>query len=126
MKLNAKVTLTLTAVFAVSVGAFLVFLVPFLGEQRATLLDKDQRLLSTLRDNYARDFIYDLLSENEDSLAIHLANLAGQRGLLWARASPSAASTCSTPWPSCSGTRPSPTRCSTAWPAPPSCCSCSS
>ena len=85
MKLNAKVTLTLTAVFAVSVGAFLVFLVPFLGEQRATLLDKDQRLLSTLRDNYARDLIYDLLSENEDSLAIHLANLAGQRGLLWAR-----------------------------------------
>jgi len=85
VRLNAKVTLTLTAVFAVSVGAFLVFLVPFLGEQRATLLDKDQRLLSTLRDNYARDFIYDLLSENEDSLAIHLADLAGQRGLLWAR-----------------------------------------
>ena len=85
MKLNAKVTLTLTAVFAVSVGTFLVFLVPFLGEQRATLLDKDQRLLSTLRDNYARDLIYDLLSENEDSLAIHLADLAGQRGLLWAR-----------------------------------------
>ncbi len=85
MRLNAKVTLTLTAVFAVSVGAFLVFLVPFLGEQRATLLDKDQRLLSTLRDNYARDLIYDLLSENEDSLAIHLADLAGQRGLLWAR-----------------------------------------
>ena len=85
MKLNAKVTLTLTAVFAVSVGAFLVFLVPFLGEQRATLLDKDQRLLSTLRDNYARDLIYDLLSENEDSLAAHLADLAGQRGLLWAR-----------------------------------------
>jgi len=85
MKLNAKITLTLTAVFATSVGAYLVFLVPFLAEQRASLLDKDKRLLSTLRDNYARDFIYDLLSENQDSLAAHLADLAGQRGLLWAR-----------------------------------------
>ena len=40
-----------------------------------------QAALATLRDNYERDFIYDLLSENAESLAIHLADLAGQEGL---------------------------------------------
>jgi two-component system nitrogen regulation sensor histidine kinase NtrY len=85
LSLNAKVTLTLTVVFASIVGAFLVFLVPFLREQRASLLEKDKRLLSILRDNYERDFIYDLLSQNEESLSAHLADLAGQRRLLWAR-----------------------------------------
>jgi PAS domain S-box-containing protein len=85
LRLNAKVTLTLVAVFASIVGAFLVFLVPFLREQRASLLEKDRRLLSTLRQGYEREFIYDLLSENEESLVAHLADLAGQRGLLWAR-----------------------------------------
>ena len=85
VSLKAKVTLTLTAVFASIVGAFLLFLVPFLREQRASLLEKDKRLLSTLRDNHERDFIYDLLSENAESLAVHLADLAGQRGLVWAR-----------------------------------------
>lgn len=85
LSLNAKVTLTLTAVFTSIVGAFLIFLVPFLAEQRASLLEKDKRLLSTLRNNYERDFIYDLLSENEESLAVHLADLAAQRGLVWVR-----------------------------------------
>jgi len=85
LPLNTKVALTLAAVFVSIVGVFLVCLVPFLREQRSTLLEKDKRLLSTLRDNYAREFIYDLLSENEESLAAHLADLAGQRGLLWAR-----------------------------------------
>jgi two-component system nitrogen regulation sensor histidine kinase NtrY len=85
LRLNAKVTLTLVAVFASIVAAFFVFLVPFLREQRASLLEKDKRLLSTLRESYERDFIYDLLSENEESLAAHLADLARQRGLLWAR-----------------------------------------
>jgi PAS domain S-box-containing protein len=84
-RLNAKVTLTLVAVFAAIVGAFFVFLLPFLREQRTSLLEKDKRLLSTLRQGYERDFIYDLLSENEESLAAHLADLARQRGLLWAR-----------------------------------------
>jgi hypothetical protein len=60
-------------------------MVPFMAEQRASLLEKDKRLLSTLRDNHEREFIYDLLSENEESLGIHLADLAGQRGLVWAR-----------------------------------------
>jgi len=83
--LNAKVTVTLVAVFVSIVGAFLLFMVPFLAEQRSSLLEKDKRLLSTLRDNHERDFIYDLLSENEESLGAHLADLAGQRGLVWAR-----------------------------------------
>ena len=83
--LNAKVTVTLVAAFVSIVGAFLLFMVPFMAEQRASLLEKDMRLLSTLRDNHERDFIYDLLSENEESLGIHLADLAGQRGLVWAR-----------------------------------------
>jgi len=83
--LKAKVTLTLTAVFAATVGAFLAFLVPFLREQREGLLDKDKRILSTLRDSYERGLIYDLISENDDALAVRLADLAAQRGLLWAR-----------------------------------------
>jgi PAS domain S-box-containing protein len=85
LSLNAKVTVTLVAAFVSIVGAFLLFMVPFLAEQRASLLEKDQRLLATLRDSHERDFIYDLLSENEESLAAHLVDLAGQRGLLWAR-----------------------------------------
>src|SRR5258708_3065684 len=85
LRLNAKVTLTLTAIFGAIVAAFLLFLVPFLREQRADLLEKDKRLLSTLRDNYERDFIYDLLSRNEESLGVHLADLPGPSGLLWVR-----------------------------------------
>jgi len=85
LRLNAKVTLTLTVVFALVVAAFLMLLVPFLREQRASLIEKDKRLLSTLRAGYERDFIYDLLSENADSLSVHLADLAAQPGLLWAR-----------------------------------------
>ena len=85
LSLNAKVTATLIAAFVSIVGAFFLFMVPFLAEQRASLLEKDKRLLATLRDSHERDFIYDLLSENEESLAAHLADLAGQRGLLWAR-----------------------------------------
>jgi signal transduction histidine kinase len=85
LSLNAKVTVTLVAAFVSIVGAFLLFMVPFLAEQRASLLEKDKRLLATLRDSHERDFIYDLLSENEESLAAHLADLAGQRSLLWAR-----------------------------------------
>jgi PAS domain S-box-containing protein len=85
VSLHAKVTLTLVAAFASIVSVFLVLLVPFLGEQRARLLDKDKRLLATLRQTYERELIYDLLSDNDDSLAAHLADLAGQPGLLWVR-----------------------------------------
>ena len=64
LSLKAKVTLTLVAVFVSIVGAFLLFMVPFLAEQRASLLEKDKRLLATLRDSHEREFIHDLLSEN--------------------------------------------------------------
>jgi hypothetical protein len=66
LSLRAKVTLTLVTVFLFSATALLAVLVPVLGEQRQRLLDQDKRL-STLRRNYERDFIYDLLSCNRES-----------------------------------------------------------
>src|SRR5262245_4670342 len=85
LSLNAKVTWTLIVAFASIAGFFLVVLIPFLREHRGHLLEKDKRLLATLRETYQRDFIYDLLSENDESLAAHLADLARQPGLLWTR-----------------------------------------
>jgi PAS domain S-box-containing protein len=85
LSLRGKIALALTAVFLASVGVLLLVLVPFLAEQRQRMLDQDRRLLSTLRRNYERDFIYDLLSRNRESLAVHLADLASQEGLVWAR-----------------------------------------
>jgi PAS domain S-box-containing protein len=87
LSLRAKVTLTLAIVFLFSAAALLVVLVPVLGEQRQRLLDQDKTLLSTLRRSYERDFIYDILSRNRESLAMHLAQLAGQKGIgiLWTR-----------------------------------------
>jgi signal transduction histidine kinase/HAMP domain-containing protein len=85
MSLRRKVTLTLAVVFVASVVVLLVALVPVLGEQRQRLLDQDKRLLSTLRSSYEREFIYDQLFHNRESLALHLKALAGQEGILWAR-----------------------------------------
>jgi two-component system nitrogen regulation sensor histidine kinase NtrY len=85
LSLRGKVTLSLAVAFLGSVGALVLALVPVLAEQRQRMLDQDKRLLSTLRRNYERDFIYDLLSRNRESLAAHLADLAGQEGILWAR-----------------------------------------
>jgi signal transduction histidine kinase len=85
LSLRGKVALALTIVFLGSVGVMLLVLVPFLAEQRQRLLDQDRRLLSTLRRNHEREFIYDLLSRNRESLAVHLADLASQEGLVWAR-----------------------------------------
>jgi PAS domain S-box-containing protein len=85
LSLRGKVTLTLAAVFTGSVVVLLLVLAPTLGEQRRRLIDQDRRLLTTLRRNYERYFIYDLLSENRESLAVHLADLAAQEGVLWAR-----------------------------------------
>jgi PAS domain S-box-containing protein len=79
------VALTLAVVFLFSVSALLLVLVPVLAEQRQRLLDQDQRLLSTLRRNYEREFVYDQLQRNRESLAVHLAALADQEGILWAR-----------------------------------------
>jgi len=83
--LKGKVTLTLTAVFATIVSFFLVALLPFLAEQRQRLLEQDKHLLLTLRDNYQRQIIYDLLSENQESLEVTAADLARQRGIAWVR-----------------------------------------
>ena len=85
LSLKGKVTLTLTAVFATIVTVFLLVLVPFLRQQRHRLLERDKRFLSTLRDNYQRRFIHDLLSENAESLAVDVADLARQSGILWVR-----------------------------------------
>jgi two-component system, NtrC family, nitrogen regulation sensor histidine kinase NtrY len=85
LSLKGKVTLTLTAVFASIAGFFLLALLPFLADQRQRLLEQDKRLLLTLRDNYQRQFIYDLLSENQESLAVTAADLARQQGISWVR-----------------------------------------
>jgi len=85
LSLRGKVALALAVAFLGSVGVLLLVLVPVLGEQRQRLLEQDRRLLSTLRRNYERDFIYDQLSGNRESLAVHLADLASQEGIVWTR-----------------------------------------
>jgi two-component system nitrogen regulation sensor histidine kinase NtrY len=83
--LRGKVTIALALVFLASVAALVALLVPVLAGQRQRLLDQDKALLSTLRRNYERQFIYDQLFNNPQSLAAHLADLAGQEGIVWAR-----------------------------------------
>jgi two-component system nitrogen regulation sensor histidine kinase NtrY len=85
LSLRGKVTLALVLVFLASVAALVALLLPVLAGQRQRLLDQDKRLLSTLRRNYERELIYDQLFDNPQSLAVHLADLAGQEGILWAR-----------------------------------------
>ena len=85
LTLNWKVGLTLTVAFAAIAVLFLLVLIPFQREQRQRILDRDQRLLSILREKYQRDLIYDVLSENEESLAVDLADLAAQPGIVWVR-----------------------------------------
>jgi len=85
LSLRGKVTLTLAVVFLISLTALLLALVPVLAAQRQRLLEQDKRLLSTLRRNYEREFIYDQLQRNRDSLALHLQDLAGQEGIVWTR-----------------------------------------
>jgi signal transduction histidine kinase len=85
LSLRAKVASTLAVGLVSIVALYLLLLIPFLARQRAGLLEKDKRLLSILRENYGRELIYDLLSESEESAGAHLADLARQRGLVWAR-----------------------------------------
>jgi PAS domain S-box-containing protein len=85
LSLRGKVTLTLAAVFTGSVIVLLLALIPILREQRERLVEQDRRLLTTLRRNYERYFIYDLLAENRDSLGVQLGALVGQEGVVWAR-----------------------------------------
>ena len=87
LTLNWKVGLTLTVAFAAIAVLFLLVLIPFQREQRQRILDRDQRLLSILREKYQRDLIYDVLSENTESLAVDLADLAAQPGIVWVRLS---------------------------------------
>jgi two-component system nitrogen regulation sensor histidine kinase NtrY len=85
LSLKAKVTLTLAAAFAATALVFLLVLLPLQREQGRRLLEQDKRLVSTLRDKYQRDFIYDVLSENDPSLEVDLADLARQPGIVWVR-----------------------------------------
>jgi PAS domain S-box-containing protein len=85
LSLRRKVALSLAVVFLFSLTALLLALVPVLGAQRQRLLEQDKRLLSTLRRNHEREFIYDQLQGNRNSLSLHLADLAGQEEILWAR-----------------------------------------
>ena len=85
LTLNWKVGLTLTVAFAAIALLFLLVLVPFQQEQRQRILDRDQRLLEVLREKYQRDLIYDVLSENQESLSVDLADLAAQPGIVWVR-----------------------------------------
>jgi len=85
LSLRGKVALTLAVVFLFSLSALLLALVPVLAAQRQRLLEQDKRLLSTLRRNHEREFIYDQLQGNRNSLALHLQDLAGQEEILWAR-----------------------------------------
>jgi len=85
LSLRGKVTLTLALVFLFSLTALLLALAPVLAGQRQRLLEQDKRLLSTLRRNHEREFIYDQLQGNQNSLALHLASLADEEEVLWAR-----------------------------------------
>jgi PAS domain S-box-containing protein len=83
--LKGKVAATLAAAFAALIGTFLLLLLPLERQQRRRLEERDHRLLATLKEKYQRDVIYDLLSENDESLAANLADLALQPGIVWVR-----------------------------------------
>jgi PAS domain S-box-containing protein len=85
LSLNWKVTLMLTAALSGIMAMFPLAFLPFQRQQRARLLSRDERLLSVLREKYTRDLIYDVLSENKDSLAVNLADFARQPEILWVR-----------------------------------------
>jgi two-component system, NtrC family, nitrogen regulation sensor histidine kinase NtrY len=83
--LKGRVAAALAAAFAALIGTFLLLLLPLERQQRHRLEERDHRLLATLKEKYQRDLIYDLLSENDESLAANLADLALQPGVLWVR-----------------------------------------
>ena len=85
LSLNAKLTLALLGVFGVTAAVFLLLLLPLQRQQAERLLAQDKRLVTTLRDTYQRDLIYDILSANDPSLEVSLAELARQPGVLWVR-----------------------------------------
>jgi len=83
LSLKGKVTLTLALAFVASLALFLSLLVPLEREQHTRLLEQNKRLVSTLRDKHQRDLIHDVVAESHESLAIDLADLARQEGILW-------------------------------------------
>lgn len=83
--LKGKVAATLAAAFAALIGTFLLLLLPLERQQRRRLEERDHRLLATLKEKYQRDLIYDILSENDESLAANLSDLALQPGIVWVR-----------------------------------------
>ncbi|MCU0242492.1 MAG: ATP-binding protein [Vicinamibacteria bacterium] len=83
LSLNGKITLTLTAVFVAVLIVVLAALLPLERDQHVRLFSQNERLLSTLRDKYQRNFIHDIISDHEDSIIIDLTDLAQQAGILW-------------------------------------------
>ncbi len=85
MSLRAKIALTLAAVLAGVLSVFLAVLLPLERQQHGRIVERYQRLLTTLRERHQRDVIYDILGENDDSLALTLSALAREPEILWAR-----------------------------------------
>jgi nitrogen fixation/metabolism regulation signal transduction histidine kinase len=83
--LRGKIALVLAAVLFGVLSVFLAVLLPLERQQHDTLVDRYQRLLTTLRERYERDVIYDILGENDDSLALTLSALAHEPEILWAK-----------------------------------------
>jgi len=85
LSLKWKTGLTVALALATLLSVFLLLLLPFERQQHRRLLEREQRLLATLREKYERDIIYDILSETEESLALTLAALCREPGIVWAR-----------------------------------------
>jgi nitrogen fixation/metabolism regulation signal transduction histidine kinase len=85
LSLRFKIALTLAVVLFGVLSIFLAVLLPLERQQHRTLVDRYQRLLTTLRERYERDVIYDILGDNDDSLALTLSALAREPEILWAR-----------------------------------------
>ncbi len=84
LRLNFKVTGTLTVTFVTIAAAFLLILSYFQGVQRQRGLELKRNLLTTLQDNFSRRFVYSIFGEDETSLALDLATLASREGVLGA------------------------------------------
>lgn len=85
LSLKWKTGVTLALALATLLSVFLMLLLPFERQQHRRLLEREQRLLATLREKYERDIIYDILSETEEPLALTLAALCREPGIVWAR-----------------------------------------
>jgi len=82
LSLNHKVAVTLVAIFASIATVFVLVLSFFHSSQRERVLDLKRDLLSTLRENYGREFVYHILSQDEQTLALRLSSLARHEGVV--------------------------------------------